>query len=194
MSWRDFKRDPAGFKGFKGFKLPGTPPLKPLRPLKPGEMVLKSPSLDSCRPDTAEYRTAAGDTAANSPAEWTAERPEFAGGETGEKQILLAFASPAGSEITANSHFAKSCKCLILGARHPGRRKILRPLSVYEYRLAAEAGRRAVFCENHRRELDGSCQHFEIIERLIPGDQAAALDGCLLWQRIRIGQGTEHEP
>ena len=136
----------------------------------------------------AAYRTAAGDVAANSPAEWTAKRPEFAGGETGEKQILLAFASPAGSEKPANSHFVQFGKYLILGARRPGRRKTLRPLSVYEYRLAAEAGRRAAFCENHRQQLGGTCQNFDIIERLIPGDPAAALDNCLLWRLIRSGQ------
>lgn len=148
---------------------------------------LKSASSDHGLDPAARY-TAADDMAANSPAEWTAKRPEIVGGGTGEKQILLAFAETAGGEIPANADFAKSCKCLILDARRPGRRKILRPLSVYEYRLAAEAGRRAVFCENHRKQLGGNCQHFDVIERLAHGDPAAALDACLLWRLILTGQ------
>jgi len=195
MSWRDFKCDSVGFKGFKGFKFVCLPPLKPLRPLKPGEVELKGLFWEGCRANQARTETPTGETATNSPAEWAGKRPGFPGGETGEKQILLAFASPAGSEKPANSHFANPCKCLILCARRPGRRKMLRPLSVYECRLAAEARRRAVFCENHRQQLGGTCPHFDIIERLTPGDPSAALDSCLLWRLVsdsrnrRIEQG-----
>lgn len=42
MNWREFKRQPEGFKGCKGFKPPDIPPLKPLKPLKPTEAGLKN--------------------------------------------------------------------------------------------------------------------------------------------------------
>lgn len=41
MNWREFKRQPEGFKGFKPAE---APPLKPLKPLKPAEAELKSPA------------------------------------------------------------------------------------------------------------------------------------------------------
>lgn len=188
MNWRDFKHDPAGFKGFKGFMPISPPHLKPLEPLKTEELAEKCEAAAPCGQLPAGDQTEASELAAKILAIFTAKQPEIAGGGTSEKQILLDFAETARGENLADSHFAKSCNYSILDARHPGRRKILRPLSVYEYRLAAEAGRRAVFCENHRQQFGGNCPHFEIIEGWAPGDPAAALDCCLLWQKIRGGQ------
>lgn len=63
-------------------------------------------------------------------------------------------------------------------------------LSGCQRQLADEAERRADFCNIHRAML-GACERFSIIERLTPGDQAAALDACLLWRLIRTGQNIE---
>lgn len=68
----------------------------------------------------------------------------------------------------------------------------------YEKQLADEAERRADFCNIHRAML-GTCEHFNVIERLgnsaanstITTDQAAALDACLLWRLIRTGRNIE---
>lgn len=60
-----------------------------------------------------------------------------------------------------------------------------------EARLADEAERRADFCERHRLLLGGNCDRLDVIERWAPGDQAQALDACLLWRLIRTGQKIE---
>lgn len=70
--------------------------------------------------------------------------------------------------------------------------RVFRPtLSGGQIQLADEAERRADFCERHRLLIGGDCERFNVIERLTPGDQAAALDACLLWRLIRTGQEIE---
>ena len=61
----------------------------------------------------------------------------------------------------------------------------------YQQRLIDESGRRFDFCEQHRWLLGGTCKQLEVIERRAPGNAAAALDACLLWQLIRTGQNIE---
>lgn len=64
------------------------------------------------------------------------------------------------------------------------------PPASYEGRLAEEAAARADFCTTHGAML-GGCRQFAVIERLAPGDPAAALDACLLWQLVRAGRKIE---
>jgi hypothetical protein len=68
-------------------------------------------------------------------------------------------------------------------------RNLCRP-TTYQQRLAAEAEARVDFCATHSRLL-GGCRHFHIIEGHEPGDQAAALDSCLLWALVRAGRKVE---
>ena len=143
-------------------------------------------SFDSAKGEHLSESTTT-DNPGNNPAKLSAEQLEIAGGGSGEKQILLVFAATAGGENSADLRFAPFCNSLNTNDFSGGRRKKLRPLSAFEFQLAAAAGRRAVFCENHRRQLGDTCAHFDVIERLAPGNPAAALDSCLLWQRIRTG-------
>jgi hypothetical protein len=62
--------------------------------------------------------------------------------------------------------------------------------SPYQKQLAEEVERRADFCRLHQRLL-GGCPRFGIIEGHQPGDQAAALDSCLLWELVRAGSNLE---
>jgi hypothetical protein len=54
MSWRQFKREPEGFKGSKGFKsqeTTGTTIIKPLRPLKPVRVITEISTQDATQAD-----------------------------------------------------------------------------------------------------------------------------------------------
>jgi len=65
------------------------------------------------------------------------------------------------------------------------------PPTTFKEKLAEEADRRTDFCWLHRATLGGACERFNVVERLTPGAQSAALDSCLLWALICAGEKIE---